>query len=234
MKLEDVRRIMSIDAESNGLHGEVFAVGAVVLTLDGKIESRFYGRAPTPDKLDPWVARHVVPSLDVTGCGATYADAKCMRDAFWEWFLGRKSVCLVVADCGWPVEAGLFSECVRDAPRRSGEGPYPLHEVATLLLAAGMDPLGVYDELCPKDDTFSKLPRHHPVRDALQSAGCALEAIRRIVALRETKASFVRKCEEVALAAEHDDSPGGAGLVAREVVAPIMLELAAWSRGEGE
>lgn len=166
--------ILSFDAESNGLHGEAFAIGAVVVDRSGREVNSFAARCPVSADVDPWVAENILPAL--SDLQPTHTTAREMRDAFWAWLQAHKARCLVVADCGWPVEAGLLSACVGDDPSRAFAGPYPLHEVATLLLAAGMDPLATYDELCPP----CAWPKHDPRRDALQSAACAVAALNKI------------------------------------------------------
>lgn len=82
----------------------------------------------------------------------------------------------MIADCGNAIEARLFSECIRMAPAdRAWQGPYPLHEVATLRQAAGFDPIGTFPRI--KADEF---PVHHPVADACQSYRLWCEAEDRI------------------------------------------------------
>lgn len=160
--------ILSFDAESNGLHGGVFAVGAVVLAEDGSVVETFAARCPITGPVDPWVEVHVLPPL--ASLAETHATARAMRDAFWSWLASHKDGALVVVDCGWPVEAGLLSACVADDPARAFCGPYPLHDVASLLLAAGLDPLASYAETVLPGEGHRK---HHPVYDAHVSALCA-------------------------------------------------------------
>lgn len=167
-------RLISFDAESNGLHGAAFAIGAVM--IEGDVVSEFFARCPIDGPVDPWVAEHVLPAL--SDASVTHDTAREMRDAFWLWLASRKAGAVIVCDCGWPVEAGLLSACVADDPARAFAGPYPLHEVATLLLAAGMDPLGNYaDKVLNEAERAAHRP-HHPVDDARLSALCAVEALR--------------------------------------------------------
>ncbi len=167
--------LLSFDAESNGLHGGAFAVGAVLLREDGVAAERFFARCPIDGPVDPWVRDNVLPALAIDP--ETHATAREMRDAFWSWLTARMVDATVVVDCGWPVEAGLLSACVADDPSRAFKGPHPLHEVASLLLAAGLDPLASYaDQVLPQ----SALSKHHPTYDAHVSALCARMALRRI------------------------------------------------------
>lgn len=174
--------ILSFDAESNGLHGEAFAVGAVLLSDDGSLREGFFARCPIDGDVDPWVRDNVLPPLAIEP--ETHATPREMRDAFWLWLASHKGGATVVVDCGWPVEAGLLSACVADDPSRAFAGPYPLHEVASLLLAAGLDPLATYgDEVLPGRAS----EKHHPVYDAHVSALCARMALKRCARMGVTR-----------------------------------------------
>jgi hypothetical protein len=172
------RALLSFDAESNGLHGEVFAVGAVVLRDDGTDAETFFARCSVPAACDPWVFENVLPALAATP--RTHETPRAMRDAFWQWLMARQSESVVVVDCGWPVEAGLLSACVADDPSRAMKGPYPLHEAASLLLAAGMDPMASYAERVLSPEALRTHRTHHPVDDARVSALCARMALAKV------------------------------------------------------
>jgi len=169
-------RILSFDVESVGLHGQGFAVGWVVLQ-DGQEVSSGYAACPI-DAADgaqsdrEWVEANVCPHLPEP----THDNVLAVRDAFWAvWLAERERGAVMLTDCGWPVEARFLSACIDDDPEeRRWQGPYPLLDVASLLLAAGMDPLGKYDRL----DT--EQPAHHPTCDARQSARVGLAALAKV------------------------------------------------------
>ena len=161
-----------IDVESIGLHGEGFAVGGVLCTKTGYVWERDWEfRLACPphaargidgsynhseDRL--WVAENI-PAVPYT-----HFTPEAVRSEFWSlWLKAKAEGAIMVADCGWPVEAGFLAQCIKDAPSRALEGPYPLHELASYLAAAGFDPLKTYDRL---DD---ELPKHDPLCDARQS-----------------------------------------------------------------
>jgi hypothetical protein len=49
---------------------------------------------------------------------------------------------LAISFVGVPVEARLFRECIEDdSETRKYQGPYPLHDLATIFLMNGLDPL---------------------------------------------------------------------------------------------
>ena len=167
--------ILSLDVESNGLHGEGFAIGAVLLAADGTEAATFYARCPIGGDVDPWVRDNVLPPL--ADAPETHPTARAMRDAFWQWMAEHREGALIVADCGWPVEAGMLSACVADDPSRAFAGPYPLHEVATLLVAAGLDPMASYAERVLSPAARVAHRKHHPTDDARVSALCARLAL---------------------------------------------------------
>ena len=168
-----------IDVESVGLHGEAYAVAGGLYKASGERLSEFAFACPislcagTNDDR-AWVADNT-PMLKPTHC--TPAG---MRDDFWSrWMAAKKEGAVMVADCLWPVEANFLARCVQDYPAtRNWEGPYPFMDVASVLFAAGMDPLKQYDRL-PEE-----LPVHDPKADVRQSARMlckALDALRSFV-----------------------------------------------------
>lgn len=79
------------------------------------------------------------------------------------------------AECQWPVEARFLLECVDDNPAaHNWEGPYPFHEIATLMLAAGMDPMAKYQR------GGNELPEHEPLADTRLSVRLLVEALKRL------------------------------------------------------
>lgn len=162
--------VLVFDAESNGLHGPVFAIGGVVVR-DGRMAEWFFARCHIEGDVDPWVAANALPALDAGfgGSPVTHDTPRAMRDDFWRWLTTPRENTIVAVDCGWPVEAGLLTACVADDPTRAFKGPYPLHEVATFLVAAGMDPLAKYAPIVLPD---ARDNAHHPVFDAHVSALC--------------------------------------------------------------
>ncbi len=161
------------DVESIGLHGEGFAVGYVVKRGDGEhmADGMF---ACSPNMADgmvsdrEWVEQNI-PPLD-SNC-YTAAD---VRNRFWAvWMEWKVKGALLVADCAWPVEARFLAQCVDDAPfERNWEGPYPLYDLASVLLAHGKDPLAITERLP------DELPAHNPVNDAMQSARILVETLK--------------------------------------------------------
>lgn len=171
--------ILCFDVESNGLHGFAFAVAGIVLSPDGDVLDRFGARASDPGPLVPWVVENVLPAMETmhANCDSRWL----MRNRFWKWFTKSKENTLVVVDCGWPVEASFLSACISDdSPEREMKGPYPLHELATLLLAVGRHPLASTAEwLGDEAKRVAGVP-HDPRYDCELSARAALKALKEL------------------------------------------------------
>lgn len=172
---------MVIDVESIGLHGEGFAVGYVVVNGDGTLLGEGLYACP-PDRANggddgrAWVTENV-PELPYT-----FKTPRAMRGRFWiDWWFWKQQGAVIVADCGWPVEARFLAAGVDDMPdERTWEGPYPLHELASFMVAAGLDPLKARGYGRHNDE----LPEHNPLADARQSARLLITALGIIEAKR--------------------------------------------------
>ena len=165
------------DVESIGLHGEGFAVAGGVY-IDGAAQHEFCYCCPTEqaagtDEDREWVSKNV-PVMEVT-----HRSTWSLREEFWwRWDEAKKKYpgIQVAAECLWPVEAAFFAHCVNHSFKvRNFEGPYPFHEIASFMLAAGMDPMATYER------TPSESPAHNPLADARQSARLLAEAIRKVI-----------------------------------------------------
>jgi len=168
----DPKLFMVFDVESVGLHGEGFAVAWVVVDETGKrIASASYHCNPDDavghDDNRKWVAANVtVPPVGYC------RHPSHVRNEFWRaWAYANERGATLWAECSWPVETRFLAACVDDDfESRQWSGPLPLHDIATLRLAAGLDPLATVERLP------DELPAHNPLTDATQSARLLLEA----------------------------------------------------------
>lgn len=168
------------DVESIGLHGEGFAVGGGAY-VNGVAQWEFRLSCPTDECAGSgedlqWVKDNI-PAIE-----ETHRSSRVMRDEFWKhWMVAFGSGAKMAVECGWPVEANFLRACIADDPTRKWNGPYPLHEIASYLSAAGMDPMAKYDR------TPMELPVHDPLADARQSARLLSEALAIIGNIQTTK-----------------------------------------------
>lgn len=166
------KRYLVFDVESVGLHGQAFAVGFVVVDEFGNgYESGRFACPPSEawgtDESRAWIKANVPP------IEAAYESPLLVRGAFWDvWMKWKAEGAVLVADCAWPVEARFLIECVEDYPHtREWDGPYPLHDLASVALSQGKDPLKTHDRLP------NELPAHDPLNDAMQSARLWVELL---------------------------------------------------------
>lgn len=173
--LEDFKRgngrLFVFDAESIGLHGEVFAVGYSVYVKDGPVAERLIACDPDMAKGSyedrAWVMQNV-PKMHYG-----YANPKEVRDEFWKAM--REEIdygAVLCADVNWPVESNFLSACIADDwQNRRWLGPYPLMEISSFLWAAGINPLATAER------EPGELPAHQPLNDARQSGRLLLQAL---------------------------------------------------------
>jgi len=154
-------KIISLDCESNGLGGLAFAAAAVLTDPTGGEVETWTVRCPISGPVDPWVAANVLPALG--DLGETHHAYDDMLDAWWTWYAGRREGAVVVTHVPWPVEARFLLGA------HHGDlfaGPYPLLDVAPLLLAAGHDPTSVDGYLDAVGLPKPPGSPHHPLYDA--------------------------------------------------------------------
>lgn len=174
MKAFTVSSFFVFDVESIGLHGEGFAVAGGVYLANGAAQWEFHLACP-PCKAEgllndrEWVNKNV-PFMDVT-----HRDTFGVRMSFWEkWVKAKSEGAEMAAECLWPVEARFLHDCITDDAQRLADAPYPFHEIASVMFAAGMNPLATYDR------TPSEMPPHNPLADARQSARLLSEALSKL------------------------------------------------------
>ncbi len=172
-KAGSVTAFFVFDVESVGLHGEGFAVAGGIY-IDGAAQSEFRFCCPVEeaqgsDTDREWVKENV-PVMEIT-----HRTPKQVREAFWtEWARAklRYPGITMAGECIWPVEAAFVANCVyQNREARNWEGPYPFHEIASIMLAAGMNPMATYER------RESEKPAHEPLADARLSARLLHEAM---------------------------------------------------------
>ena len=151
-------------------------MAGVIIDRRGKIYDEFCYACSIDEAFGyPEDQRWVQENIPLMEIDAMYENPLAVRRVFWEhWMWAKKEFpgITIMAECGWPVEATFLNACVADAPAaRNWDGPYPLHEIASFMLAAGMDPMATYARL------ENELPKHHPLADAKQSARLLVEAL---------------------------------------------------------
>lgn len=162
-------KLFSVDAETDGLYGEIFAIGAVVCDEQGRIVDQFAGRIEV-DLEDEWVSANIEPMVAHL---PVFVPAVNLFARFWQFWMEHRDDSICMADFGAPVEAYLFRKCVEmDPEERVWQGPYPMHELGTALLLDVEDPDVNRREYCELEG----LVQHNPLHDAVMAGACWFKA----------------------------------------------------------
>ena len=160
------------DVESIGLYGEAFAVGGGIYSECGEPLREFRFACPRKSAYGSGEDRQWVDK-EIKEIPVDCLNPQEVREKFWkEWRLADELGAKPFAECSYPVEANFLKFCVLDDyPNRRLAAPYPLHDISTVMLCAGKNPMENYGRL------ENELPKHDPLADARQSARLLLESL---------------------------------------------------------
>ena len=129
--MEKMKKILSLDAETNGLWGQAFSIVGIVYDENGKEIDRFIGRCPIEEEVNPWVQENVLPQMvQITENYVSYRD---LLQAFFAWRAPYKeSEIPELVHMGCPVEARLYIDAHSMGIIGDWDGPYPLLDVAAI------------------------------------------------------------------------------------------------------
>lgn len=138
--MENVKQsvVLSVDAETDGLWGLPFAIGAVVYNENGVEITRYVGKSNVPPT-NSWVVENVEPKLqDIPVVGDTNA---LLNDfaKFYTYMRNQYDV-TVLWHMGHVVEAFLFRLLVEKGLIGEWDAPYIPIEVSAYLQQAGYKP----------------------------------------------------------------------------------------------
>lgn len=173
-------KIMIVDVESDGLYGESFAIGAVILNCEGEILDKFIGVCLDEEIKNQWVIDNVLPKLIDDTNLTRYETRRDLRKAFYKWYIIIKDLCSIWVDFGAPVETNMFRLMIEENGKDT-DGPYPLHEIDTYLFAKGYKSdthrYSLAFELIP-DRLIGEDLEHNPLYDAYISGLALIKADR--------------------------------------------------------
>lgn len=152
-----------VDAETDGLYGEVIAIAAIIIDINGEEKDKFAAKIKglsSESMKDEWTRYNVLPLLDSSL--EEYEGRTSLLEGFWDFWLKYREDVICIADVQYPVEANLFRKCVElDLENRNFLGPYPLYDLSTILLIKGISPSVDRVKLLG-EDSFEK---HNPLDD---------------------------------------------------------------------
>lgn len=158
-------RIISIDAETDGLYGDAFAIAGTVHNLNGEelTEHRFLGRCGNLHVTNEWVKENVLPTLG--NVRVTHDTPNDLLRDFAKWWVENKADSTVICHMGTPVEAGLFIRAHAQGFIGDFDGPYPLIDIAGNLQQVGEDPTSVDDYAKKHELSLPDGNPHNPLYD---------------------------------------------------------------------
>lgn len=165
-----MKKVFSFDAETNGLWGQAFAIGALVYDENGAEIARFVGRLPDTEVTDSWVKDNVLPNIqNIEVCHQTY-DA--LLADFAKFYLAYKQDADVVVHMGFIVETKILRDLYDRGLIGEWDAPYPLYDVSGNLQAAGEDPTSVDSYVQKHELSVGKFEggTHNPLYDSAVAA----------------------------------------------------------------
>jgi hypothetical protein len=178
------KKVFSFDAETDGLWGDVFSIGAIVYEykpeidrgVDGKRAGYWQVAASIVLNLGgenvktPWVRENVLPNLE--SVGITHVSYEDMLRDFSLFYMKHKEGADCITHMGYIVEAQLLREMHRLQLIGDWDAPYPLYDISGNLQAAGEDATSP-DKYITKNNI--KIPgyyggEHNPLYDSAVAA----------------------------------------------------------------
>jgi len=165
-------KVFSFDAETDGLWGRAFAIGALVYDEAGNEIARFVGRLPDSEVTNQWVRENVLPQL--IGVPVTHQSYDALLTDFAAFYMAHKNGADVIVHMGYIVEAKVLRDMHDQGLIGEWDGPFPLYDVSGNLQAAGADPTSV-DKFaaahCIDVDQFEFVGgTHNPLYDSAVAA----------------------------------------------------------------
>lgn len=173
-----MKKIFTWDAETNGLWGQAFAIGAVLYENGVEVAS-FYARCPIEGEVNSWVAKNVLPQMeDMVQTHDSYEE---MLSAFAKFFMENKADADVIFHMGVPVESRVIIDMHDKGFIGDWDGAYPWLDIAGCLKHAGFD--------CTSVDTYNAehgivVPQpeaggtHNPLYDSRAAALCYMDLMK--------------------------------------------------------
>ena len=164
------KNTLSLDAETNGLRGRAFCIGAILYGPDGKETQRFIGRCPIRGKTSDWVAKNVIPQI--REIKVTHKSYKSLLRDFASFYVENKDTADVVVHMGCPVETKIFDDMYDFGFIGEWDNPYPLLDISGNLEQVGEDPLSVDSYVQKYNLSVGEFQggTHNPLYDAAAAA----------------------------------------------------------------
>ncbi|MBR2544462.1 hypothetical protein IKF04_04165 [Candidatus Saccharibacteria bacterium] len=163
-----MKKMLTFDAETNGLWGQAFAIGAILYNEDGTEAASFVGRCPIGEEVNPWVAENVLPQMEAIP--VTHVSYEALLRSFMDWRATHKDGATELVHMGVPVEARLFLDAHRMGIIGDWDGPYPLVDVSAIPeIGDSVDGYNAAHGISPDSVEFAG-GTHNPLYDSAAAA----------------------------------------------------------------
>lgn len=154
--------ILSIDAESDGLWGEIFAIGAIVYDSRGEEVDSFSLRVDDDYVCNRWCKENILPHINHMEFADSMDD---LLERFAGFYNKYRESCDVLWHMGHVVESYLFRCCVDRGLIGMWDAPYTPIELSTILRANKL-PVDTIDYMVDdKDLSVANSVPHDPLYD---------------------------------------------------------------------
>ncbi len=165
-----MKKIFSFDAETNGLWGQAFAIGALVYDENGNEIARFVGRLPDSVVTDEWVKENVLPKIQ--NIPVTHTDYDSLLASFADFYNANRKDADVIVHMGFIVEVKILRDLHERKLIGDWDAPYPLYDISGNLQAAGADPTSVDKYVAEHNLSVGEFEggTHNPLYDSAVAA----------------------------------------------------------------
>lgn len=154
------KKILSIDAETNGLWGQAFAISALLFNEEGNQEKQFVGRCPIAEDVNPWVAENCLPKM--TNIPENYKNYETLLKAFFDFLQDNKDA-VVLTHMGHIVESKLLQDAHRLGIIGDWDAPYLWYDVCLFFDDST-------DKYCQENNiNIGESNTHNPVYDCMSA-----------------------------------------------------------------
>jgi len=171
---------MVLDVESNGLYGQPFCIGAVMMNWGGRVMTKTqFMRCEIDEVEDEWVLEHVIPRIKHINVTYDNLDELCTHFIEWYQFWSGDRKVPIYVDAGFPVDYAFLYHVGKVANRDgiNWESPYPVYDISSILAAKGVDPDINREEYASPMIGLASGRKRDPVWDAELSGLCLIRAL---------------------------------------------------------
>lgn len=123
-------KYFSFDAETNGLWGQAFSIGAIITDEKGQLVKEFVARCPIEGEVNVFVKENVLPQMiDIK---ETHTDYESMLKDFMKFYMDNKQDTVILVHMGLPVESRLFLDAHELGFIGDWDAPYPLVDISAI------------------------------------------------------------------------------------------------------